>query len=236
LISCIVPARNEAGRLQEVVDEILTVSEIDQIIIIEGGSTDNTFLKALSLQESHPDTIISKKQNGKGKFDAVLHGIQFCKNDLVIIWDADGTVPLESTRKVVHLALKVCGPAIGNRLRGNMERGAMQRANYLANWMFAILWAPILRGAIYDLLCGTKIFPKSTYEQVPEVLRRMDPYGDFALLLTARLQNLSISSIPVDYVRRRYGSTNIRRWSGGATLLKVSIYAYLLLISGRKDD
>ena len=233
MISCIVPARNEQGHLRKVISEILEVSQISQIIIVEGGSTDSTFEEASKLASENPKLIQVMKQLGKGKFDAVKQASKFCRENLIIIWDADGTVPLSSVNELVALALRTNYPVIGDRLRGEIEKGAMFKANYLGNWFFAFLWAPIMGGQIKDLLCGTKIFTRDVYLSIPESLSRRDPFGDFALLLTSRLIGQKVLSHKVKYLKRQYGSTNIHRWSDGLRLLKVTLVAYLVLTKSK---
>jgi glycosyltransferase involved in cell wall biosynthesis len=195
---------------------------------VEGGSTDNTFQVAVELMEKNPEKIIVLKQFGEGKFNAVIQGARECRNELILIWDADGTVPLSCTRKIISTALETNSSVMGNRLKGNMEKNAMRLANYLGNWFFAILWAPILSGQINDLLCGTKIFPISVFQNVSQRIMKLDPYGDFALLLTARLQGSSVVSVPVNYGARKYGKTNIKRWRGGFQLLTFTFVAYFI--------
>ena len=233
MISCIVPARNEQGHLRSVMLEILSIKFISEIIIVEGGSTDRTFDEAKALEQEFPELIRVAVQTGKGKFDAVRLGAELCRENLIIIWDADGTVPLESTESLISLALITGSSVIGDRLRGKIEPGAMYKANYLGNWFFALLWSPLLKGRIMDLLCGTKIFTKDVYQSVPEKVARHDPYGDFTLLLSARIIHEEILSIPVMYRKRRYGVTNIHRWSGGLKLLWATYLAYKTFLKVR---
>lgn len=195
-------------------------------MIVEGGSVDDTFIEACKLAFEYSDITVLK-QTGAGKFDAVLTGARVCTSDLIIIWDADGTVPLDSTRSVISMSLTTSGPAMGNRLRGTMEKGAMFRANFFGNWFFAFLWSPILNCKAVDLLCGTKVFPKTAFEAIPPRIAKFDPYGDFSLILSARLLGMKISSVTVNYNRRRYGKTNIRRWSGGLMLLIVTFLSLI---------
>ena len=233
MISCIVPARNEQGHLRSVISEIRRVKFISEIVIIEGGSTDKTLDEAKALGQEFPELIRVAVQPGKGKFDAVRLGAELCRENLIIIWDADGTVPLESTESLISLALNSGSSVIGDRLRGEIEPGAMYKANYLGNWFFAFLWAPLLKGKIMDLLCGTKIFTKDVYLSVPEKVARHDPYGDFTLLLSARIIREDVLSMPVMYRKRRYGVTNIHRWTGGLQLLWVTFLAYKAFLTMR---
>jgi len=230
LISCIVPARNEQGHLRRVIEEILEIKQISQIVIVEGGSIDNTLQEAHTLAAENPQLIQVMEQLGKGKFDAVRQAFKSCQENLIIIWDADGTVPLSSVNQLVILALETSCPVMGDRLRGEIEKGAMFKANYLGNWFFALLWAPIMGGQLNDLLCGTKIFTREVYLSVPEAIARHDPFGDFTLLLSSRLVGQKVLSHKVRYLKRQYGSTNIHRWSDGLKLLKVTFLAYLFLI------
>lgn len=226
-LSCVIPARNESGHLREVVGHVLSLPEIQDIILVEGGSTDDTYVVAKEIATLDPKRIRALKQSGKGKFDAVLEGAAICRESLIIIWDADGTVPLQATKEVINRALETNNPCMGDRLRGVIEAGAMQRANWIGNWVFAILWSPILKSKPRDMLCGTKVFPRIVFEEIPDWLVAKDPYGDFALVATARSLGYRIESVVVDYRARTYGETNIHRWSGGLHLLRATLATYL---------
>lgn len=232
-LTCLVPARNEAGHLSDVIGHVLSVPEISQIIIIEGGSTDNTWEAASQIKNTHPGKVELYKQDKRGKFNAVLHGAIYAKGNHIVIWDADGTVPIEDSKKVIASALSSGGAAMGNRLKGNIESGAMQAANYLGNWAFALAWAPILRSKPKDLLCGTKVFPKEVFTEMPDWLSKIDPYGDFALISHAIARGISIQSITVNYKARVYGETNIHRWRGGVQLLRTTFAIYFAFVTGK---
>ena len=232
-ISCIIPARNEGGHLLSVVSQAMSLKEIDRIIIIEGGSTDNTWEVAQGIKDSYPDKIEISQQKGTGKFNAVLEGSQICSSELILIWDADGTVPLEDTERIVKLALQTGKPVIGDRLRGIIAKGAMQPANWFGNWMFALLWSPLIRKKPTDMLCGTKIFPTPVFREMPKWLIKHDPYGDFALVAFARARDLEILSSIVDYKARSYGVTNINRWSGAIQLFHTTFKVYLGFASNK---
>jgi glycosyltransferase involved in cell wall biosynthesis len=222
-VGCIVPARNEAGHLNQVVDHIRSIPVINEIVIIEGGSSDNTFEVALKIAENFPKVVRVMKQTGKGKFNAVMEGSQICKSDFLLIWDADGTISSKDSERIIEHAIVNRAAATGNRLLGKMEKGSMQFANKIGNWLFALLWSLILRRKPMDLLCGTKIFPRVVFDSLPDKLLHVDPYGDFALLANAKYLSIPIHSIVVDYDARKYGTTNIKRWSGGVKLLLATV-------------
>lgn len=229
-LTCLVPARNEQGFLHNVLNQILSIDNIKEIIIIEGGSADKTFEEALKIRSQSPERIKVVKQIGKGKHDAVQMGAKLASHELIMIWDADGTVPLECTLKVISHSIKYETVTIGDRLKGTREKNSMRLFNLLGNWAFSILWCPILKTKPIDVLCGTKIFPAQVFNKVPKKLIKADPYGDFALLATSRLLGYRVDFIPVNYSSRRYGHSNIKRWSGGLSLLYTTFLAYFLIV------
>jgi glycosyltransferase involved in cell wall biosynthesis len=232
-VGCIVPARNEAGHLREVINHVLSLSAINQIVIVEGHSNDDTYEVALQIAKKHPSIIRVVKQTGKGKFNAVLEGSRICKSDFLLIWDADGTISSKDSRRIIESAITSGAAATGNRLLGNMQKGSMRFANKIGNWLFALLWSGLLFRSPIDLLCGTKIFPRVVFDSLPAKLVQIDPYGDFALLANAKYLNIPIHSITVDYDARKYGKTNIKRWSGGVRLLIATAQISIWIINGR---
>jgi glycosyltransferase involved in cell wall biosynthesis len=233
-ICCVIPAKNEAGYLEELVNEILSVQELGEIIIIEGGSEDGTWKICEALAESNSGRIKAIKQSKTGKFNAVLEGAEISSSELILIWDADGTVAKQDVIRVINLALQTNSPVMGNRLIGEMEPGSMKLANKIGNWIFAFLWSPLLCQKPVDLLCGTKIFPKKVLVDLPEWLRNIDPYGDFALIAHSRKLGYKVQSLQVDYFARRYGASNIHRWSGGVRLGFCTILISVWLASTMK--
>jgi len=235
-ITCIVPARNESGHLRNVVEGIISLNSVSEIIIVEGGSSDDTWEVAKSIEAKEHFALRAIKQNGSGKFSAVVTAARLAQYSHIIIWDADGTVSLSDTKKLLEYfrAEASFDAVMGNRLAGEIHPGAMQRANWIGNWLFALLWWPILASKNpCDLLCGTKIFPTEIFHRIPSWLNAIDPYGDFAIIATCRRNRIKIHSIPVDYFPRTYGSTNIKRWRGGSRLLLTSIIAFVWIVISR---
>jgi glycosyltransferase involved in cell wall biosynthesis len=223
MITCIIPARNESGSLMFLVKSISSIENISKIIIVEGGSQDDTWEQALKIAQ-HNKKVLAIKQLNTGKFDAVLSTSNLIETELFIIWDADATVDKNSVNEMITRAIISGNVVIGDRLRGNIAPGAMQLVNYFGNWFFAFLWAPILQGKVNDLLCGSKIFPTKILNSIPDWLIKNDPYGDFALMAVCRKLNMEF--LQVNYSARLYGETNINRWEGAFRLIKVTFWIY----------
>jgi len=225
-LTCVVPARNEAGYLKQLISTILSVKEIDKVIIVEGGSSDNTYEVANKVATSNPNRVKCVRQSGQGKFNAVLEGFNLSDSDFIMIWDADGTVPVKSTREIILRALERNCFSMGDRLRGQREAGAMQLANFVGNWFFAIIWAPINWIKPTDIFCGTKVFPSGILKGIPEHFVTKDPYGDISFLIAARITGIKVSAVPVAYTSRVYGESKMRRWKMGYVFMKLTLASY----------
>jgi hypothetical protein len=89
-----------------------------------------------------------------------------------------------------------------------------------------LAWAPINRIKPTDIFCGTKVAPSRVFMNVPAELVTADPYGDIALLLTARKFGIKVSPVKVRYTARVYGESKMRRWKMGYVFLKLTVLSY----------
>jgi hypothetical protein len=109
-----------------------------------------------------------------------------------------------------------------------MQDGAMRFFNLLGNKFFSWVFSWLLGQPIRDTLCGTKVLWANDYRRIVagrSYFGNFDPFGDFDLLFGASRQNLKIVEVPIRYQTRRYGETNIQRWSHGWLLLRMVAFA-----------
>ena len=230
-LSIIVPARNEAGTIERMVQELPSLGSFTEIIFIEGHSKDNTLEELARVTEYYKgDRRISYAvQNGTGKGDAVRKGFAMATGDILTIYDADMTVPPKDVEKFYLAIVGDRGEFInGSRLVYPVEKGAMRVLNFFGNKFFSFAFTAILGQPLKDTLCGTKMFWKKDYESIQEnraFFGDFDPFGDFDLLFGAAKLNLKIVEVPIRYKERVYGETNISRWKHGWLLLKMTVFA-----------
>ena len=168
-------------------------------------------------------------QDGKGKGDAVRKGFAHAKNDVLMILDADLTVPPEDLPKFFDAIASGKGEFInGSRLVYQMEKEAMRFLNLLGNKFFSKAFTYLLEQRIRDTLCGTKVLWKEDYEKIRagrKYFGDFDPFGDFDLLFGASKLTLKFAEIPIRYRDRTYGTTQISRFSHGLLLIKMTLFA-----------
>jgi glycosyltransferase involved in cell wall biosynthesis len=230
LVSVIIPARNEVGNIEDIFTRIPEMGRGTELIFIEGGSSDDTYAAIEQAIAKHPTRKCKlQKQTGKGKGDAVQLGFANASGDILMILDADLTVPPEDPPRF-YTALK-SGKAEfvnGVRLVYPMEGQAMRFINLIGNKFFSLAFSWLLGQPIKDTLCGTKVLWKHDYERIAAnrtYFGDFDPFGDFDLLFGAAKINLKIVDLPVRYRKRSYGATNINRWQHGWLLLRMVIFA-----------
>ena len=227
-VSVIVPTRNEAGNVQAAIDRTPVLGCKTELIFVEGGSTDGTWETIGEAIKAYkgPLELSAYKQQGKGKGDAVRLGFSKARGDILMILDADLTVPPEELPVFYDVIAGGLGDYVqGTRLVYPMDPGAMRFFNKLGNIAFSQLFTYLLQQPIKDTLCGTKVLWRRDYERIAaarHLFGDFDPFGDFDLIFGAARLNLKIVEVPVRYRERVYGETNISRWKHGWLLLKMS--------------
>jgi glycosyltransferase involved in cell wall biosynthesis len=228
--SIVVPARNEAGNIEAAVLRTPELGGGTEIIFIEGHSMDNTWEEILRVQAAHPHRPIKAlRQQGTGKGGAVREAFAAATGDVLMILDADLTMPPEELPKFYDLIRSGAADFVnGCRLVYPMENEAMKFLNMVANKFFGVAFTWLLGQPLKDTLCGTKVLLRRDYELIAKnrvYFGDFDPFGDFDLLFGAAKLNLKILELPIRYRARTYGATNIQRWRHGLLLLRMLWFA-----------
>jgi SAM-dependent methyltransferase len=230
----VIPCRNERGNIEDAVRRLPAFGGRQDIIFVDGHSTDGTVEEVRRVMAAYPDKDITLLvQAGRGKGEAVREGFAQAKGEILMILDADLTMPPEELPKFYEAIATGKGEFInGCRLVYPMESQAMRLLNLLGNKFFSLAFSWLLNQRIKDTLCGTKVLFRRDYERLAAhrpYFGDFDPFGDFDLLFGASKLNLHIVEVPIRYEERTYGTTNIQRFAHGWLLLKMTVYGFFRL-------
>ena len=229
-VSVVVAARNEEGNIKNIFDRLPQMGSKTELIFVEGHSRDKTYETIEKEIALHPGTSsLLFRQSGIGKADAIRLGFEKASGDILMILDADLTVPPEDLPRFYEAIASGKGEFInGVRLVYPMEKEAMRTLNFIGNKLFSMAFSWMLGQPIKDTLCGTKVMWRKDYNKISanrSYFGDFDPFGDFDLIFGAAKLNRKIVDLPIRYRERTYGTTNISRWKHGILLFRMVAFA-----------
>lgn len=117
-MSIIVPAFNEGPMIAQVLESLRLVRYPRfEVIVVDDGSSDQTFLRALPFRRGQGvEFRVLTKSNG-GKFDALNHGIARARGEIVVCIDGDSQLHPDALR---HCAAHFDDPRVG-AVAGNVR-------------------------------------------------------------------------------------------------------------------
>ncbi|MBE0068146.1 glycosyltransferase family 2 protein [Thermoanaerobacterium thermosaccharolyticum] len=156
-VSVLIPAFNESNRIVDTIRGMENIKEIDEIIVVNDGSTDDTADKA---KKAGAKLVNIKNNSGKGK--ALKEGLKYVKNDVVAFIDAD--VGLTS-REVI----KLIEPVINGEADVTVAR--FPKVNVKSGFGFvkklAKYGVKLLTGYDFDsTLSGQRVFKKEVLDKI----------------------------------------------------------------------
>lgn len=200
-ISIVIPALNEEGIVGKTVRSVplekLKEKGLDaEIVVVDNASTDNTAQEATNAGAR----VVREEKRGYG--NAYLRGFKEAKGDIIVMGDADGTYPFETTYEFIQPLLKEdYDMVIGSRLKGDIQNGAMPALHrYIGNPFLTGLLNALFKAGISDAHCGMRAFRKETIDR----LNLHSPGMEFAseMVIEAARENLKIAEIPITYYPR----------------------------------
>ncbi len=102
-LSVILPAHNEEASITESIKSILSSDypKEKEIIVVDDGSTDNTYELVKKLQEKHPEIRLFRIKHS-GKANALNFGVGKARFDTLVFLDSDSFLTENSLKNIVH--------------------------------------------------------------------------------------------------------------------------------------
>lgn len=210
-ISAVVPVLNEADNLSWFLPKLKKY--VDEIILVDGNSTDNTVEKA---KEIAPNAKILH-QKGKGKGDALKLGFEHVSGDYIVTIDADCShdpaeiphfiAPLRNGYDVVK----------GSRLLEDAGSDDLTPLRLVGNLLFVKL-ANLLHGTKFTDLCyGFVAFNREALEKFTINATEFNIEAEMAIRM--HKAGLKITETPSFEEKRRHGETNLSPIVQGVKIL-----------------
>jgi dolichol-phosphate mannosyltransferase len=174
-ISVVIPAKNEAENLPELIAEIhaAMAGRNYEVVIVDDGSTDSTPQLLAELSGSDPRLVYSRHASSLGRSAAVLTATRKAQGQRVVTLDGDGQndpiyLPVLADRLDDHQVGLVAGQRLG-RKDTSAKRMASRVANSVRRFM--------LGDGTRDTACGLKAFRREAFLELPyfETMHRFLP-------------------------------------------------------------
>ncbi len=222
--------RDEKENIESIVQSLPEVCEEQELLFVEGHSTDGTKEEVERMMGLYPEKNIRLMgQPGKGQGDAIRVGFKEARGDIVILYEGDGTSSPEDLLYFYDAMKSGRFEFIeGSRFVYPIDSKAMPVANNIGNILFAKWFSFFLGQRITDVLGGIKAILKRDYDALYErwgFLGINDPFGDFELLFGSARMGLRIGELPMHYRPRSYGESK-------SSVIKHGFYLAWMAIKG----
>jgi SAM-dependent methyltransferase len=223
-VSVVIPCYNEADNIQDCVRRVPAMGRHTEVIVVDDGSQDGTAQRVKPELNPNVEVRCISYQPNRGKLHAVRTGFAGARGDILMILDADMTVPPEDLPYFYRPLRDGLADFInGTRLIYPMATGSMKMQNFFGNKMFGMLVSWLTGIHLSDTLCGTKAFFKEDYGHF---LMGYDPWGDFDLLFGAAQHTAKVLEVPIHYQERRAGKSKMKALKHTWALLKACWHAF----------
>lgn len=200
-LTVIIPAYNEKNTIQEIVRRVQAMKMVDEIIIVDDGSTDGTrgLIETMDGKDK-VKVILHEKNQGKGA--AVRTGISAATGDVLMIQDAD----LEYDPREYPNLMKPIEEGLADVVYGSRFLGAPHRAilfwNMVANKLLTLMTNILYNNILTDMETGYKVFKREVVSDLKIHAKRFDFEPEFTAKILKK--KVRIFEVPITFNPRDY--------------------------------
>lgn len=195
-LSVIVPVYNEEKTVKKLLLQLLKVSIVSEIVVINDGSTDAT--KQILMTIRHPKIKIYHQKN-KGKGHAVRSGLKHITEKYVLIQDADLEYDPQDIPKLLEPIQKGISDVVyGSRFLHDKYKHSLlyRKFNEFLNWLVNTLYGSRLT----DMETCYKLLPTHLMKSLKLQSKGFEIDPEITCKLLRR--KIPITEVPISYVPR----------------------------------
>jgi glycosyltransferase involved in cell wall biosynthesis len=212
LISIIIPAKNEASGLKQIIPELKRQYVGAEIIIVNDGSVDNTsaICSEFQVQEiKHPYS--------KGNGASIKSGLRAATGEVIVCMDADGQHRVQDIQKLLNKLEQGYDMVVGARNKkgqANIQRSFANRFyNWFASWMVG--------HKVMDLTSGFRVIKANKFREFISLLPNRFSYPTTITMSFFRA-GYSVAYEPVEVQKRLDGTqSHVKLFQDGIRFLLI---------------
>jgi glycosyltransferase involved in cell wall biosynthesis len=214
-ISVVIPALNEAANLPHVLSRL--PASVDEIILVDGNSIDDTIAVALSLR---PDVRVVQ-QDRRGKGNALACGFAAATGDIIVMLDADGSNDPAEIPHFVEALMAGHDFAKGTRFALGGHSHDITTIRSLGNRGLNKVVNVLYRTRYTDLCYGYNAFWRHCLAHMQVTCDGFEVETLMSIRIArARLQVIEVASIEHP---RKFGESNLRVIRDGLRVLRTIV-------------
>jgi glycosyltransferase involved in cell wall biosynthesis len=224
-VSLVIPVRNEARNIAWVLEQV--EGDVDEIILVDGNSTDATLITALSYR---PDIRVVA-QEGSGKGSALRSGFLAATGDIIVMMDADGSMAPQEIRHYIHFLANGYDFAKGSRFIGGGGSLDITPFRRLGNRFLLAVFNSLYDTDLTDLCYGFCAFHRRYLDHLALSATGFEIEAE--MVVRAMQAGLRIVEVPSLEMPRRAGKSNLHAVRDGTRVLRTVVRGHQDGLSGR---
>ncbi|WP_312533232.1 glycosyltransferase family 2 protein [Acinetobacter variabilis] len=203
-ISVVLPAKNEAGAIGETIQKIFHLNYIDEVIVVNDGSTDAT----QRIAEQAGAKVVSHPYS-KGNGAAIKTGARHATSNVIVFMDADGQHDPNDIPRLLEKIEQGYDLVVGARQKGS--QASLGRG--IANGLYNNLATYMTEHKVEDLTSGFRAVRAEKFREFLYLLPNGFSYPTTSTMAFFRA-GYSVTYVPI-HAAKRIGKSHIQPLKDG---------------------